>query len=119
MTEVASIRRANPVDVHVGGRVRERRILIGMTQSKLGEALGLTFQQIQKYEKGTNRIGASRLWSLCRVVDVKPDRFFDGVEEHLVRSVPQDHANGNSKDSEHQEAGFVDHGRSSSQLNFP
>lgn len=79
MTEVASIRRANPVDVHVGGRVRERRILIGMTQSKLGEALGLTFQQIQKYEKGTNRIGASRLYELARILDVSVLHFFDGL----------------------------------------
>ena len=52
----------NPVDVHVGSRVRLRRTLLGMSQEKLGEALGLTFQQVQKYERGANRIGASRLW---------------------------------------------------------
>lgn len=68
-------RRANPVDVHVGGRVRLRRMLLGMSQEKLGEHLGLTFQQIQKYEKGINRIGASRLYDLSQVLAV-PVQFF-------------------------------------------
>jgi transcriptional regulator with XRE-family HTH domain len=68
-------RRANPVDVHVGTRVRLRRMLLGMSQEKLGEHLGLTFQQIQKYEKGINRIGASRLFDLSRVLAV-PVQFF-------------------------------------------
>jgi transcriptional regulator with XRE-family HTH domain len=68
-------RRANPVDVHVGSRVRLRRMLLGMSQEKLGEHLGLTFQQIQKYEKGINRIGASRLFELARVLGV-PVQFF-------------------------------------------
>lgn len=68
-------RRANPVDVHVGGRVRLRRMLLGMSQEKLGEHLGLTFQQIQKYEKGINRIGASRLFDLAHVLNV-PIQFF-------------------------------------------
>jgi len=70
-----SSRRANPVDVHVGGRVRLRRMLLGMSQEKLGEHLGLTFQQIQKYEKGINRIGASRLFDLSQVLGV-PVQFF-------------------------------------------
>ncbi|MBI1651278.1 helix-turn-helix domain-containing protein [Hyphomicrobium sulfonivorans] len=68
-------RRANPVDVHVGARVRLRRMLLGMSQEKLGEHLGLTFQQIQKYEKGINRIGASRLFDLSQVLGV-PVQFF-------------------------------------------
>ena len=68
-------RRANPVDVHVGTRVRLRRMLLGMSQEKLGEHLGLTFQQIQKYEKGINRIGASRLFDLSKVLAV-PVQFF-------------------------------------------
>ena len=63
-----SSRRANPIDVHVGSRVRLRRMLLGMSQEKLGEHLGLTFQQIQKYEKGINRIGASRLFDLSQVL---------------------------------------------------
>jgi len=68
-------RRPNPIDVHVGGRVRFRRMLLGMSQEKLGEQLGLTFQQVQKYEKGINRIGASRLFDLAQVLGV-PVQFF-------------------------------------------
>jgi len=73
--EERNSRRANPIDVHVGGRVRLRRMLLGMSQEKLGEHLGLTFQQIQKYEKGINRIGASRLFDLSQVLGV-PVQFF-------------------------------------------
>ena len=69
----------DPVDVHVGGRVRLRRTLLGMSQEKLGAALGLTFQQIQKYERGTNRIGSSRLHQLSRVLDVPVSFFFDDM----------------------------------------
>jgi transcriptional regulator with XRE-family HTH domain len=79
--EERSSRRANPIDVHVGGRVRLRRMLLGMSQEKLGEHLGLTFQQIQKYEKGINRIGASRLFDLSQVLGV-PVQFF--YEELVV-----------------------------------
>ena len=68
-------RRPNPVDIHVGSRVRLRRMLLGMSQEKLGERLGLTFQQVQKYEKGVNRIGASRLFDLSQVLQV-PIQFF-------------------------------------------
>ncbi len=67
----------NPVDRHVGSRVRMRRVLIGMSQEKLGEALGLTFQQVQKYEKGTNRIGASRLGQLAHVLGVPVGNFYE------------------------------------------
>lgn len=67
----------NPVDSHVGSRVRMRRVLIGMSQEKLGEALGITFQQIQKYEKGTNRIGASRMQQIATVMGVPVSYFFD------------------------------------------
>ena len=67
----------NPIDVHVGSRVRLRRTLLGMSQEKLGEALGLTFQQVQKYERGANRIGASRLYDLSQVLDVPVTFFFD------------------------------------------
>lgn len=70
-------RRANPMDVHVGTRVRLRRMLLGMSQEKLGEHLGLTFQQVQKYEKGVNRIGASRLFDLARVLGVPVQFFYD------------------------------------------
>jgi transcriptional regulator with XRE-family HTH domain len=67
----------NPVDKHVGSRVRMRRVLIGMSQEKLGEALGITFQQIQKYEKGTNRIGASRMQQISNVMGVPVSYFFE------------------------------------------
>jgi transcriptional regulator with XRE-family HTH domain len=69
----------NPIDKHVGSRVRMRRVLIGMSQEKLGEALGLTFQQVQKYEKGTNRIGASRLQQISTILAVPVSFFFDGA----------------------------------------
>lgn len=69
----------NPIDKHVGSRVRMRRVLLGMSQEKLGEALNLTFQQVQKYEKGTNRIGASRLQQISKTLNVPPAYFFDGA----------------------------------------
>jgi transcriptional regulator with XRE-family HTH domain len=83
-----SARRANPIDVHVGSRVRFRRMLLGMSQEKLGEKLGLTFQQIQKYEKGINRIGASRLFDLAQVLGVPVQFFYEeapvGEQSQLV-----------------------------------
>ena len=69
----------HPVDVHVGTRVRQRRTLLGMSQEKLGDALGLTFQQVQKYEKGSNRIGASRLQQISQILQVPVSFFFEGV----------------------------------------
>lgn len=72
-------RTPNPIDKHVGSRVRMRRVLLGMSQEKLGDALGLTFQQIQKYEKGTNRIGASRLQAISETLQVPPSFFFEGA----------------------------------------
>jgi len=70
----------NPIDVHVGGRVRLRRTLLGMSQERLGQALGLTFQQVQKYERGANRIGASRLYRLSEILDVPVAYFFDELK---------------------------------------
>ncbi len=75
--------RPSPIDVHVGSRVRLRRTLLGMSQEKLGEALGLTFQQVQKYERGVNRIGASRLFDLARVLDVPIGFFFDDMPDAM------------------------------------
>ena len=85
--------RASPIDAHVGARVRLRRTLLGMSQEKLGDALGLTFQQVQKYERGVNRIGASRLFDLARVLDVPIGFFFDDLPPEMggnaaVRSRP-------------------------------
>ncbi len=72
-------RKPHPVDMYVGSRVRLRRTLKGMSQQRLAEALGLTFQQIQKYERGVNRIGSSRLFELSEVLDAPPSFFFDGA----------------------------------------
>jgi transcriptional regulator with XRE-family HTH domain len=69
----------NPTDKHVGSRVRMRRMMLGMSQEKLGDALGLTFQQVQKYEKGTNRIGASRLQQISDILQVQVSFFFEGA----------------------------------------
>lgn len=77
-------RRANPMDVHVGTRVRLRRMLLGMSQEKLGEHLGLTFQQVQKYEKGVNRIGASRLFDLAKVLGVPVQFFYDDAPSGVM-----------------------------------
>jgi transcriptional regulator with XRE-family HTH domain len=77
--EQAAKKSPNPVDLHVGTKVRMRRILLGMTQEKRGEALGLTFQQVQKYEKGANRISASRLQQISATLQVPPSFFFDGA----------------------------------------
>lgn len=73
----------NPVDRHVGSRMRMRRIMLGMSQEKLGEALGLTFQQVQKYEKGTNRVGASRLQQIAEILQVPVSFLFEGAPTGL------------------------------------
>jgi len=76
-------KQANPTDVLVGNRVRIRRMLIGMSQERLGELLSLTFQQVQKYEKGVNRIGAGRLFDVSRILGVPIDYFYEGVAAQL------------------------------------
>src|SRR5881396_4270288 len=78
--------RASPIDAHVGARIRLRRTLLGMSQEKLGEALGLTFQQVQKYEKGTNRVGASRLQQISEILQVPVSFLFDGGPSGAVNS---------------------------------
>ncbi len=77
-----------PVDAHVGRRVRLRRTLLGMSQEKLGKELGLTFQQVQKNERGTNRIGASRLYELSKVLDVPVSYFFDDMPPEVAGKRP-------------------------------
>ena len=79
---------ANPIDTHVGARVRLRRTLLGLSQEKLGEALGLTFQQVQKYERGANRIGCSRLFDIARVLDVPVSFFFDDMADNIKAASP-------------------------------
>ena len=75
-------KKPNPIDIHVGGRVRLRRNMLGMSQEKLGEGLGITFQQVQKYEKGTNRVGASRLQAIASILSVPIAFFFEGAPGH-------------------------------------
>jgi transcriptional regulator with XRE-family HTH domain len=85
----AGTKRPNSMDAHVGSRVRLRRMMMGMSQEKLGEQMGLTFQQIQKYERGINRVSASRLWELSRVLGVTVQFFFD---ELAFGQAPPSHA---------------------------
>jgi transcriptional regulator with XRE-family HTH domain len=80
---IAAKKQANPIDIQVGNRVRIRRMLIGMSQERLGDLLGLTFQQVQKYEKGVNRIGAGRLFEVSRILNVPVDFFYEGVNEAI------------------------------------
>jgi transcriptional regulator with XRE-family HTH domain len=74
---VENKKKPNPIDIHVGSRIRLRRTMLGMSQEKLGESLGITFQQIQKYEKGTNRVGASRLQNISTILNVPVSFFFE------------------------------------------
>jgi transcriptional regulator with XRE-family HTH domain len=78
----------NPIDIHVGSRIRLRRNMLGLSQEKLGEAIGLTFQQVQKYERGANRVGASRLHELSRVLDVPVSFFFDAMDPVRAPAIP-------------------------------
>ena len=80
----------NPLDKHVGSRVRMRRMMLSMSQEKLGDALGLTFQQVQKYEKGTNRIGASRLQHISNILQVPVAFFFEGAPNVQLGGARQD-----------------------------
>lgn len=83
---MAEDKKPHPIDVHVGGRVRLRRTMLGMSQDRLADSLGLTFQQIQKYEKGVNRIGASRVFEISRVLGVPIQFFFDDFDVNTGRS---------------------------------
>ena len=87
----------HPVDIHVGARARMRRTLLGMTQTDLGDALDLTFQQVQKYERGTNRISASRLLALARVLDVPIDYFFEDMPPEVAAISPATKERGKAK----------------------
>lgn len=81
----------HPVDVHVGQRLRQRRVAVGLTQDRLAKSVGITFQQVQKYERGTNRIVASRLYELAQVLQVSVEYFFEGLKaEASAPSLPSD-----------------------------
>lgn len=79
----------NPVDVHVGNRIRIRRALLNLSQEKLAALLGLTFQQVQKYERGMNRVGASRLWDISKVLEVPVSFFYEDMDEDIAAQSPR------------------------------
>lgn len=79
----------NPIDVHVGNRIRLRRTLLGLSQEKLASLLGLTFQQVQKYERGMNRVGASRLWDIGKVLEVPINFFFEDMDKSVASQSPR------------------------------
>src|SRR3954467_340852 len=85
---MASKGHPNPVDVHVGARIRLRRTLLGLSQSTLAEQLGLTFQQVQKYERGSNRVSSSRLFDLCRILNVPIAYFYDEMGTEVSKQSP-------------------------------
>lgn len=95
MVKIKSIRgrmddnEPNPVDVHVGKRIRLRRTILHITQQQMADMLGLTFQQVQKYEKGANRVGASRLWDISKVLKVPMDFFFEDMEDGVAQLSPR------------------------------
>ena len=94
------VRTATEVDAFVGAQLKALRKMAKFSQTDLANKVGVTFQQIQKYERGTNRIGASRLWEFCKVFDVSPGRFFEGVEAHL-KNTPVKTAISTSAATEH------------------
>lgn len=79
----------NPIDVHVGNRIRLRRTILGYSQEKLAALLGLTFQQVQKYERGNNRVGASRLWDLSKVLNVPVNFFYEDMDKEVASQSPR------------------------------
>jgi transcriptional regulator with XRE-family HTH domain len=89
---------AHPIDLHVGARLRQRRCLLGMTQQKLADAVGIKFQQIQKYESGANRVSASRLWVLAEALQVPVSHFFEGLSRSDQEALAERH--GLSEDDE-------------------
>ena len=97
----------NPIDKHVGSRVRMQRVLIGMSQERLGGALGLTFQQVQKYEKGTNRIGASRLQQIAGILKVPPAFFFEQMPDGDAHEPVAERAPGLREDGPRYMADFL------------
>ncbi|MEM7173489.1 MAG: helix-turn-helix domain-containing protein [Pseudomonadota bacterium] len=82
MAKQRNVRGPDPIDLHVGTQVRARRVLLGLSQEKLADGLGITFQQVQKYERGSNRISASRLFNMARLLDVPITYFFEGMDSN-------------------------------------
>lgn len=92
----------NAIDVHVGKRIRLRRTLLGMSQEQLGEALDITFQQVQKYERGANRVSASRLWDISQILDVSIGYFFDDMSDEVMKASPRRVSLGKPSDQDEQ-----------------
>ena len=88
--EISGARSPNPVDLHVGGRIRMKRKVLGVSQERLAEALGLTFQQVQKYERGANRVSASKLYEVARFLQAPISYFFEGLADPTVESDGED-----------------------------
>lgn len=88
----------NPIDVHVGNRIRLRRTLLGLSQEKLAALLGLTFQQVQKYEKGMNRVGASRLWDISKVLETPINFFYEDMDKEVANQSPRTFSISNAED---------------------
>ena len=84
-----SMGRPDPIDIHVGSRVRLRRTILRMSQEKLADQLGITFQQVQKYENGSNRVGASRLYAIAQILAVEVAYFYEGYEGKVVYDTPK------------------------------
>ncbi len=87
-TAVDTESKPDPIDVHVGHRLRQRRMLVGMSQEKLGDSVGLTFQQIQKYERGTNRMGASRIFRFAQILSVPVSYFYETMDTAIINDHP-------------------------------
>jgi transcriptional regulator with XRE-family HTH domain len=98
----------HPIDVHVGKRIHQRRALLGLSQTSLGKAAGLTFQQVQKYERGANRLSASRLFEFARILDVPVDYFFAEMDRQTARTPTRDRSRKVKGDTVHESPGRDD-----------
>ena len=96
---------SNAVDMHVGKRIRLRRTLFGMSQEQLGVALSITFQQVQKYERGANRVSASRLWDISQILDVPISYFFEDMTDDVMKSSPRRISRGSDHNIDDKEGG--------------
>ena len=97
----------NPIDIHVGNRIRQRRTLLGLSQEKLAELLGLTFQQVQKYEKGMNRVGASRLWDISKVLKTPIGFFYEDMDKDVANQSPRTFSSQKDKSFQEEQAEFM------------
>ncbi len=98
----------NPVDVYVGSKLKQRRMLMGLSQKQMAAVLGVTFQQVQKYENGVNRISASRLWDISKILKAPVEFFFDGMNEGISNQSPMMLRNGNVPETDNKTDNFDD-----------